>query len=317
MISGRLKFRTLALPPTRHNNLFDGSGVSLWRAAKLECKRRVRSTQALGVLVEVQVMILKNYGRSAMRENPWRVCTSLVLLLMIAGSASAQGGIIKNTVESEGKKRSYYIFVPDSVKQSEPAPLIVLLHGSGRNGRILLEHWQKLAEREGVILAGPDSRNSASWAVPEDGPRFLRDLVEELKSKHPVDPRRVYLFGHSAGAVFGLFMSALESEYFAAVAVSAGALNKQNYGLLDEAERKVPVAIFVGTKDPLFPLAEVRKTRDAFAERGFPVRLTEVTGLDHNYYSRSAEINEQVWEFLKGNRLAADPKYKEQLFKPN
>ncbi|HEX8129645.1 MAG TPA: PHB depolymerase family esterase [Pyrinomonadaceae bacterium] len=252
-----------------------------------------------------------------MRENLWRACASLALLLIVAGGASASGKIVKNTVESEGKKRSYYLFIPDSVGQDKPAPLIVLLHGSGRNGSVLVEHWQKLAEREGVILAGPDSRNSASWAVPEDGPRFLRDLAEEIKSKHPVDTRRVYLFGHSAGAVFGLFMSALESEYFAAAAVFAGAMRKENYGLLEEAERKVPVALFVGTKDPLFPVAEVRKTRDAFSERGFPVKLLEVAGLDHNYYSRSAEINEQAWEFLKGHRLAADPKYKEHLFKSN
>lgn len=252
-----------------------------------------------------------------MRETLWRVCSSWALLLIIAGGASAKDQIIKNAVESESKKRSYYLFIPDSVNQAKPAPLLVLLHGSGRNGRILVEHWQKLAQQEGIILAGPDSRSSVSWAIPEDGPRFLHDLVEELKAKHPIDPRRVYLFGHSAGAVFGLFMSALESEYFAAAAVSAGSIKKENYALLDEAERKVPVAIFVGTRDPLFPVAEVRKTRDAFAERGFPVELTEVAGLDHNYYSRSAEINAKAWESLRKHQLTGDPKYKEHLFKPN
>lgn len=244
-------------------------------------------------------------------------CFALVSVLMLSGGAFAKAEIAKNGFESEGKKRSYYLFVPDSVKQAEPAPLIVMLHGSGRSGRVLIEHWQKLAEREGIILAGPDSRGSTGWAMPADGPLFLRNLVEEIKSKHPVDPRRVYLFGHSAGAIFSLYMSALESEYFTAVAVSAGAIRKENYPLLDEAERKVPIALFVGTEDPLFPLVEVRRTRDAFAERGFPVKLTEAKGLDHNYYSRSAEINEQAWEFLKGHRLAADPKYKEHRFKSN
>lgn len=246
----------------------------------------------------------------------WQVCACLALPLIITGSASAQD-ILKSTVLSEGKKRSYYLFIPDSVNKAKAAPLIVLLHGSGRNGRVLIEHWQKLAQQEGIILAGPDSRNSAGWAMPEDGPKFLHDLVEELKAKHSIDPRRVYLFGHSAGAVFGLFMSALESEYFAAAAVSAGSLRKENYALLDEAERKVAVAMFIGTRDPLFPVAEVRKTRDAFAERGFPVELTEVTGLDHNYYSRSAEINGKAWEFLKSHQLASEPKYKEHLFKAN
>ena len=250
-----------------------------------------------------------------MKKKVWSGCASLVLLLLIASGAAAK--VVKNTIESEGKKRSYYLFIPASVAPGKPAPLIVLLHGSGRNGSVLVEHWQKIAEREGFFLAGPDSRNSASWAIPEDGPRFLRDLVEELKAKHPIDTRRVYLFGHSAGAIFGLMISALESEYFAAAAVSAGALKKENYSLLDQAERKIPLAIFVGTIDPLFPVSEVRKTRDALVQRGFPVRLTEVDGLNHNYYSRSAEINEQAWEFLKTQQLTGDPKYTEHLFRSN
>ncbi len=87
--------------------------------------------------------------------------------------------------------------------------------------------------------------------------------------------------------------------------------------MLDEAERKIPIIIFVGTVDPLFPLVEVRKTRDAFAERGYPVELVEVSGLDHNYYSRSAEINAKAWEFLKKNVLTEDPQYKKHNFKMN
>jgi poly(3-hydroxybutyrate) depolymerase len=239
------------------------------------------------------------------------------LLTAVAAAASAGEKIVKNSVTSEGKKRAYYLFVPESASKEKPLPLVVLLHGSGHDGRLLVEHWQKLAAQEGFILAGPDSRDPMQWSIPADGPRLIYDLVEELKSEQPVDPRRVYLFGHSAGAVFGLFMSALESEYFAATAVSAGALQESNYGLLDEAERKVPVAFFVGTKDPMFPLADVRKTRDAFSRRGFTAELTEIPGLDHNYYSRSAEINAKAWEFLKRQSLAGDARYKEHHFKPN
>lgn len=245
------------------------------------------------------------------------LCLAFIILLLASATAAAAGGdqIEKKSLSSEGRKRVYYLFVPETVSREKPAPLVVLLHGSGHDGRLLVEYWQKLAEREGVILAGPDSRNSAGWSIPEDGPRFIHDLVEELKSAQPVDPRRVYLFGHSAGAVFGLYMSALESEYFAAAAVSAGAMKENNYGMLDEAGRKVPVALFVGTRDPLFPVAEVRKTRDAFTKRGFTAELTEIPGLDHNYYSRSAEINVKAWEFLKAQALAGGPKYKEHRFK--
>lgn len=252
-----------------------------------------------------------------MRINLWVVCSIMAMVLAGAGEASVKSQVVSNSIISEGKKRTYYLFKPHSVSRSKPAPLIVLLHGSGRNGGVLIQHWKELAEQEGIILAGPDSRNSRSWSIPEDGPQFLHDVVEEVKSTHPVDPRRIYLFGHSAGAVFGLFMSALESEYFAAAAVSAGALTESNYPLLDAAGRKIPISLFVGTDDPLFPTHVVRKTRDAFARRGFQVELTEVVGLDHNYYARSGEINEKAWKFLKKHQLADDPQYKEHQFKLN
>lgn len=242
---------------------------------------------------------------------------SLFFLFVINTKVFARDEIVKNEVISEGKKRSYYLFVPKSVSRGKPAPLLMLLHGSGRDGRILIEHWQKLAEQEGIILAGPDALKSSNWSIPGDAPRFIYELVEELKSKQPIDSRRVYLFGHSAGAVAGLMLSLLESEYFAATAVSAGSLRSQDYPLFNDAERKIPIALFVGDKDPLFPLAEVRKTRDAFNERKFTVELTEILNLDHNYYSKSAEINRKAWNFLAKYQLENDQKYKQYNFKTN
>jgi poly(3-hydroxybutyrate) depolymerase len=242
---------------------------------------------------------------------------ALFALLLLPAPAAAAGGdkIVKDSVTSEGKKRTYYLFVPEGLSRERPAPLLVLLHGSGHNGRLLVEHWQKLAAQEGLILAGPDARDPSQWSMPGDGPRFLYDLVEELKKTQPVDPARVYLFGHSAGAVFSLYMTALESEYFAAAASSAGGMRDSDFSMLDEAERKVPVALFVGTRDPLFPLSVVRATRDAYTKRGFAVELTEIPNHDHNYYRRSAEINAKAWEFLKQHKLAGAARYKEHLFR--
>jgi poly(3-hydroxybutyrate) depolymerase len=240
---------------------------------------------------------------------------ALALLPAAVRAAPGDDKIVKGTVASEGKERTYYLFVPAGVSREKPAPLLLLLHGSGHNGRLLVEHWQKLAAQEGFILAGPDARNPQGWSMPADGPRFLYDLVEELKKTQPVDPARVYLFGHSAGAVFSLYMTALESEYFAAAAASAGSLRDDDFSMLDEAERKVPVALFVGARDPLFPLAVVRATRDAYRQRGFPVELTEIPNHDHNYYKISADIDAKAWAFLKQHMLAGEAHYKEYHFR--
>jgi len=222
--------------------------------------------------------------------------------------------ITKNSIVFEGKKRTYYLYVPATVK-TLPTPLLVLLHGSNRDGLSLVEKWKHLAEAEGMILLGPNSEDASNWSVPRDGPDALHELVETIKSKYSVNPRRVYLFGHSGGAAFALLMSLYESEYFAATAVHAGALDSRGLALTEVAKRKTPIYIQVGTVDPFFSLADVRATRDALVARDFPVQLTEIPGHDHWYYDLAPRINEAAWQFLKSKELAADAHFETYNFK--
>ena len=83
-----------------------------------------------------------------------------ILILLPITSATASDDITKALITSKGITRAYYLYVPASVKVSSPAPLIVLLHGSGRVGNSLVEKWKELAKKEGFIIAGPDSIQS-------------------------------------------------------------------------------------------------------------------------------------------------------------
>ena len=244
-------------------------------------------------------------------------CLLLLLLVISVLSVSsvssvANDEITKELITSNKKTRAYYLYVPSTVSASSPAPLIATLHGSGRNGITLVEKWKDYAKKEGIILAGPDASNSQGWSAPQDGPDFLRDLVEELKTKYPINPRRVYLFGHSAGACFAIHMSLMESQYFAAAAIHAGALRGDNeFSLIDLPKRKIPISIQVGDSDGFFPLKDVRKTSDALKEAGFPVDLIEIKNHDHNYYGGAPKYNQTAWEFLKKYELSEDPQYQQ------
>lgn len=231
------------------------------------------------------------------------------LFILISPARVTAQKIEKQTFTSQGKKRTYYLFVPEKRKEGAALPLVLTLHGSGRDGLTLVEKWKDLARKEGIILAGPDSKNSQLWSMSDDGPEVLFDLVEELKAKLPVNPKRVYLFGHSAGANFALLLSLYESRYFAAVAVHAGALAPDTKPLIERAARKTPISIFIGTQDPLFPLAAVRATRDALSAGGFSPELTEIKGHDHWYYDRAEEINGGAWAFLSRHELAEEPRF--------
>jgi poly(3-hydroxybutyrate) depolymerase len=156
-----------------------------------------------------------------MKRNASFLLSLLILALPI--SASSQE-IQKKSFVWQGQTRTYYLYVSGQPMLVKPAPLIVLLHGSGRNGLSLVEKWRDLASQEGIIIVGPDAANTANWMAPIDGPEFLRGLVADVESKYPVNPRKVYLFGHSSGGFFALIMGLLDTQYYAAVAIHAGAL---------------------------------------------------------------------------------------------
>jgi predicted esterase len=223
---------------------------------------------------------------------------------------SSTAKITKQMIEFGGKKRVYYLYVPENVV-SKP-PLIVTLHGSGRDGLSLVEKWKDIADQEGLILAGPTALDSATWSSTDDSSDFLRKIIEQLKSRYSIDQQRVFLFGHSAGAVYALNLSMSQSEYFAATAVHAGSWRSdEELGSVHLAKRKTPIAIFIGDVDQYFPMDSVKKTEALLKSNQFPVQVTVMKGHDHWYYDLAPHINRNAWAFLKQHSLSAEPKFTE------
>ena len=237
---------------------------------------------------------------------------AVALLMCTSAVAFATAKPEKQTITFEGKERVYYTFAPEKLaaeKSPAPAPLLVLLHGSGRDGMSQIEQWQALAEQEGLVLAAPNSLNSREWSMGVDGPEFLHAMVDAVREKYPIDAKRMYLFGHSAGAVFALYMGVMESEYFAAAGVHAGALSESFYPVLDTARRKLPLAIWVGTEDPYFSLTLVRNTQSELKKHGFDAQVFEIKGHDHDYYAVAKDLNPKIWNFLSTGSLDADARW--------
>lgn len=233
-----------------------------------------------------------------------RCLLSVILILGVARSGIAATTLTRHTVVN-GKKRTVYVYVPSAA--TTPAPLVVLLHGSNRYGMLMIREWKPLADKEGVILAAPDALHDFAWNARDDGPGFLKEVVDIANAATPIDARRVYLFGHSGGAVFGLLMALAESEYFAAASVHAGALLPEFYGVAAESRRKIPLQIIVGTRDPFFPIDVVQATRDALRKQGFPIEVVELEGQNHGY--SGSQVNPIAWKFLKACALAQAPQF--------
>jgi poly(3-hydroxybutyrate) depolymerase len=225
---------------------------------------------------------------------------SLFVPLLLAG---ASGEVHKEILKIDGRQHVYFVFVPSAAPSPSGAPLLMLLHGSGHDGMSLIGPWKELAAKECIILVAPSSMVPAQWQAPLDGPEPLIAIGDTVRQKYSADPKRVYLFGHSAGAGFSLLLALAKQDYFAAIAAHAGALDAKAEPLVSQVTRRTPIQMQVGTRDPLFPLVNVRHTRDVFVAAGFPFDLEEIPQHDHNYYGISDQVNRAAWNFLKDKRL--------------
>jgi poly(3-hydroxybutyrate) depolymerase len=230
-------------------------------------------------------------------------------LLLLSDGISTERGIY------EGRQREVAVFLPRTRDRSEPLPLVVLLHGSGGDGRLLVRSWKGVASAQGFAVAGPTALDRNEWTVPEDGPRFLHELVERLKQSHSIDARRVYLFGHSAGGILALYMGAMEGGYFAAVAAHAAVFaGEAELSGLQLPARKAPVLLMAGTRDRLFPVERARATGKELQGLGVPLTLVELPR--GHAYEPSEPIAERAWEFLREHRLSEEPRYVPHTFAP-
>ena len=104
-------------------------------------------------------------------------------------------------------------------------------------------------------------------------------------------------------------MAMLESEFFAAAAIHAGAVSSDYLSVFDAATRKIPMAIYIGTRDQFYPIDVVRGVHGALEKRGFDLLYKEMPDHDHNYKAVAGEINKEIWDFFAGHPLPADPRY--------
>lgn len=129
-------------------------------------------------------------------------------------------------------------YVPASYRPGTPTPLVILLHGFGASGLLqdLVFRLREVSEDRGFLYLMPDG------TLDQDGRRFwnatdaccnfygsevddvayLRGLIDEAKGRFSVDPKRVYLVGHSNGGFMAHRMACDEAESIAAIASLSG-----------------------------------------------------------------------------------------------
>jgi polyhydroxybutyrate depolymerase len=181
---------------------------------------------------------------------------ALVLGLLLAARAAA-AETVERTIDVDGVRRAYLVHVPPGLDRSKPAPLVLVFHGAGSDAESMVRAtgFDAMADRERFVVAylrarRPALRYDADMGSASNDVRFVRALLERLRGRLAVDPRRVFATGFSNGAAFCYRLAAEMPEEVAAIAPVAGYL---------------PASLRAGQSAPVSLLA-THGTRDARVE---------------------------------------------------
>ena len=230
----------------------------------------------------------------------------MAVLVAASGGVSGRKDVVNEvrTLEWRGRARTYALFVPPRPKGTAGYSVVVLQHGTGGSGPGMVEAWKPLAESQHLILVAPNGLGKYGWSVPDDGPELQEAILKQVAAEFPLDDRRLYLFGFSAGGDFVFYAALQQSRYFAGACVHLASLRPRQFPMLDLAERQIPLYYSAGIEDKIFPLAEATATEAEFQRRKWPFKYVNLP-IGHEY--DPSDINPRCWDFLKKQALAEAP----------
>jgi len=275
------------------------ASIARLEAAAAKAPEPVRSD----LLFPVDRLRNVNLNRIALNTfNPARDFAAAESLLVAVNARkdpwSGRTGDLKQhyLLEAAGEVMPYRVYVPKGYAASKPLPLIIALHGLGATEDSFFDQYGKrlpaLAEERGYILAAPlgfrvdggygvslsgrssDPAESRARALSEQD---VMQVLQSVRARYKVDDRRVYLMGHSMGAIGTWAIAAKTPELWTALGVFSG------FGVASTAKTigGIPQFVVHGDADPTVPVGGSRVMVAALKGVGADVQYIEVPGGDH------------------------------------
>ena len=177
-----------------------------------------------------------------------------------------EGVYSRSSLLVDDRAREFGVYKP--AKLAAKAPVIFVLHGSGRSGAAMRNatgfEFDVLADERGFLVIYPegyerhwnDCRASADYAANienVDDISFFEKILDELETQHALNRDQVFATGLSNGGHMAFKLALEVPEQFAAIAAIAANLPISENSDCSPAHQPISVAIFNGTKDPINP----------------------------------------------------------------
>lgn len=189
----------------------------------------------------------------------------------------------------------YRVYVPKSYSASKPAALVIALHGLGANEDSFFDSYDKLppqlAEQHGLLMAAPlgfrrdgfygsqlmSGGDVAARRRAEYSEKDVLEVLRLMKASYNVDESRIYLMGHSMGAIGTWALASKYPQTWAALVAFAGT----GQTTLAENMKAIPQFVVHGDADNTVNVSGSRNMVAKLKELNANVTYIEVPGGSH------------------------------------
>ena len=211
----------------------------------------------------------------------------------------------------------YRVYVPKGYSPTVGAPLVIALHGLGGNEDSFFDQYSRLtpqlAEKHGFLLAAPSgfrvdgfygatimgSSDAAARRRVEYSEKDVLEVLRLMRATYKVDESRIYLIGHSRGAIGTWALGAKYADTWAALVPFSGVGSPA----LAERMKGIPQFVVHGDNDATVNVSGSRNMVAALKKAGANVTYLEIPGGSHT--DVVVPNLPKAFEFLAGQRKAA------------
>ncbi len=172
------------------------------------------------------------------------------------------------TLSSGGLERKYILRIPKQFDGKSPMPVVVVLHG-WTSDAASAEAYTRMgdeSDKEGFIAVFPEGlggKGFLGWNAgfidlsgqKQDDVAYISGLLDKVQTEVAVDPKRIYIAGHSNGAFLANYAASKLSKRIAAFASVAGTvgtpLSKNDVKNIPDPVAPVSALLIHGKQDPM------------------------------------------------------------------
>ena len=266
---------------------------------------------------------IRNVNRGRVELQDFDVSTEIRKAEAIAAAAKTGTDPFKNRtgdferhylLAGANEVMPYRVYVPKAYSASRATPLVIALHGLGGNEDSFFDSYSQLppqlAEKHGFLMAAPlgyrrdgfygsnlmGAADAASRRRIEYSEKDVLEVLRLMKATYNVDESRIYLMGHSMGAIGTWALGSKYPELWAGLVAFSGV----GAPSLAENMKELPQFVVHGDADNTVNVSGSRNMVAALKKLGANVTYIEVPGGSHS--DMVVPYLPQAFEFMAGQK---------------